>query len=82
MQDEYVEINPESAAKEGIKEGEIIRLVSSTGEKRIVARLTDRVPESVLFMPLPFTRDSSLLPYGKEKTGVKTCRVTIERSTL
>jgi len=82
MQDEYVEINPESAAKEGIKEGEIIRLVSSTGEKRIVARLTDRVPESVLFMPLPFTPDSSLLPYGKERTGAKTCRVAIERSTL
>ena len=82
IQDEYVELNPEDAAQEGIKEGEIIRVVSSTGEKKIVARLTDKVPSGVLFMPLPFIRNSNLLPYGTEKNGANTCRVTIERSTL
>ena len=82
MQGEYVEINPENAAQEGIKQGEVIRVVSSTGEKRVVARLTDRVPAGVLFMPRPFTRDSSLLPYYKEKTGTETCRITIERNTV
>jgi formate dehydrogenase alpha subunit len=82
IQDEYVEINPENAAQEGIREGEIIRMVSSTGEKKIVARLTDRVPAGVLFMPLPFTRASNLLPYGTKKTGANACRVTIERINL
>ena len=80
IQDEYVEINPSNAAQEGVKEGDVIRLVSSTGEKRTVARLTDNVPEGVLFMPLPFTRDTTLLPFPSGKTGTNTCRVTIERN--
>jgi formate dehydrogenase alpha subunit len=82
IQDEYVEINPANAAQEGIKEGDVIRLSSSTGEKRVFARLTGNVPEDVLFMPLPFTRDTTILPFYKEGTGAKTCRVTIERNTV
>jgi anaerobic selenocysteine-containing dehydrogenase len=82
IQDEYVEINPANAAQEGIKEGDVIRLVSSTGEKRIVARLTGKVPKDVLFMPLPFTRATTILPFRKEKTGTNTCQVTIERNTV
>ncbi len=82
IQDEYVEINPANAAQEGIKEGDVIRLVSSTGEKRIVARLTGKVPEDVLFMPLPFTRATTILPFRKEGTGANTCQVTIERNTV
>jgi predicted molibdopterin-dependent oxidoreductase YjgC len=82
MQDEYVELNPVDALKEGIREGEVIRLVSSTGEKGVVARLTNRVPEGVLFMPLPFTRDTTILPFRREDAGANTCRVWIERSTV
>ena len=82
IQDEFVEINPENAAKECIKDGDVIRLVSSAGEKRIVARLTHGVPEGILFMPLPFTRDTTLLPFHKEVTGANTCQVTIERNTV
>ena len=82
IQDEYVEINPANAAREGIKEGDVIRLVSSSGEKKILARLTGNVPEGVLFMPLPFTRDTTILPFRKKETGAKTCQVTIERNTV
>jgi formate dehydrogenase alpha subunit len=82
LQDEYVEINPENAAQEGIREGEVIRLVSSAGEKRIAARLTGNVPEGVLFMPLPFTRDTTILPFRKEAASANTCRVTIERNIV
>jgi formate dehydrogenase alpha subunit len=82
IQDEYVEINPANAAQEGITEGEVIRLISSSGEKRIVARLTGTVPEGVLFMPLPFTRDTTILPFPKEETSTKTCQVTIERNIV
>ena len=82
IQDEYVEINPANAAREGIEEGDLIRLVSSAGEKKIVARLTGKVPEGVLFMPRPFTRDTTILPFRKEGTATKTCRVTIERNRV
>jgi predicted molibdopterin-dependent oxidoreductase YjgC len=82
IQDEYVEINPANAAQEGIKEGDVIRLISSSGEKRIIARLTGTVPEGVLFMPLPFTRDTTILPFRKEEILTKTCRVTIERNIV
>ena len=81
IKDEYVEMNPEDAAKEGICDYDSIRLLSSAGEKRIQVHLTSRVPEGVLFMPLPFTQDSTLLPFSKEGSGFETCQVKIERAT-
>jgi formate dehydrogenase alpha subunit len=81
IKEEYVEINPEDAAKEGICEYDSIRLISSAGEKRVQVHLTSRVPEGVLFMPLPFTQDATLLPFSEEGSGFETCRVKIERVT-
>lgn len=81
IKDEYVEINPRNAAQEGIGEGNVIKLLSSSGEKRIRARLSGRLPENVLFMPLPFAHGTTLLPFSREGTGCKTCQVTIERVT-
>ena len=81
IKDEYVEINPEDAAKEGICDCDLVKLISSAGEKRIKVHLTRRVPEGVLFMPLPFTQDSTLLPFNKEGSRFETYQVKIERAT-
>lgn len=80
-QDEYVEINPRTAAEQGIREGAVLRLLSSSGEKKIRARLSGRLPEGVLFLPQPFAHDTTLLPFSREAAGCKTCQVTIERVT-
>jgi formate dehydrogenase alpha subunit len=81
MKEEYVEINPEDAAKESICDGELVTLISSAGEKKVKAQLTGRVPEGVLFLPLPFVQDTTLLPFNQEGSGFKTCQVKIERVT-
>jgi predicted molibdopterin-dependent oxidoreductase YjgC len=75
--EEYVEINPEDAAEENIHDGEVIKLVSSTGEKRIETLLSERIPRGVLFLPRPFARNSAVIPFSAE--GRKTCRVKIQR---
>lgn len=80
IEDEYVEINPEDALKEGIQDSDVIKLISSAGEKRIKAHLANKVPKGVLFMPLPFTQGSTLVPFNKEGSGLKTCQVKIERT--
>ncbi|MCK5009624.1 MAG: hypothetical protein KAS98_04005, partial [Deltaproteobacteria bacterium] len=80
IKDEYVEINPEDASKEGIQDSDVIKLISSAGEKRIKAHLANKVPKGVLFMPLPFTQGSTLVPFSKEGSGLKTCQVKIERT--
>jgi formate dehydrogenase major subunit len=81
IKDEYVEINPEDAAKESICDGELVTLISSAGEKKVKAQLTGRVPEGALFLPLPFVQDTTLLPFNQEGSGFKTCQVKIERVT-
>ncbi|MDY6967268.1 MAG: molybdopterin-dependent oxidoreductase, partial [Spirochaetota bacterium] len=82
IQDEYVEINPEDAFKEGIKENDIINLISFNGEKKIKAHLADRIPEGVLFLPFPFLKGSNILSFNREHTGYKTVKIKIERTNL
>ncbi len=79
-EDEYVEINPEDASKEDIKDSELIKLVSAEGEKTINTRVTSKVPKGTLFLPLPFIQNSNLFAHSKD-TDVhgKTCRIKIER---
>jgi len=80
--DEYVEINPEDATKEGLQNGDSIQLISSEGEKRVKARLTEKVPSGVLFLPLPFEPFSTIMPFKTRDSGSKICHIRIERVTI
>lgn len=77
--DEYIEMHPEDAAEENIGEGDLIKLISSTGEKRIKALLSERIPRGMIFLPRPFAWNSSLMPSIGE--GGRPCRIKIERIT-
>ena len=50
----YVEINPADAAKLGILSGDSVKVSSRRGGVFAEARVTDIVPEGVLFMPFHF----------------------------
>jgi len=50
----YVEVNPTDAAKLGILSGDSVKVTSRRGGLVVEARVTDIVPEGVLFMPFHF----------------------------
>lgn len=50
----YVEINPTDAAKQGIVDGGRVKVASRRAEIEVDARVTDRVPEGVLYMPFHY----------------------------
>lgn len=50
----YVEINPSDAKELGIKDGDIISVISRRGGIRIMARITKRVSRGVVFIPMHY----------------------------
>ncbi len=50
----YVEINPGDGEKLGIRTGDIIKITSRRGEIAIKARLTAKVPEGTVFIPMHY----------------------------
>ena len=58
----FVEINPRDAEREGIEEGERVRVETRRGRLELLARVTDEVPEGGLFIPFHFgDRPANLL---------------------
>ncbi len=55
----YVEINEVTAEKLGIKDGDMVRLISRRGEVEVAARITDIIGEGVLFMPFHFAEGAA-----------------------
>jgi len=50
----YVEVNPDTAAKLGIADGETVRAVSRRGAIEIKVALTTRIPEKIIFVPFHY----------------------------
>ncbi len=50
----YVEINPKDGERLGVRSGDIIRIASRRGEIAIKARLTTKVPEGTVFIPMHY----------------------------
>ncbi len=50
----FMEINPETAARLGIRHGEYARLVSRRGDAIVMAQCTHRVPWNMVFVPFHF----------------------------
>lgn len=50
----FVEINDKDASKLGIKDGEIVKVMTRRGEIKIPAKVTSKVREGVLFIPFHF----------------------------
>ncbi len=81
----YIEINPDDAQKLGIENSEKIKVSSRRGDIAISARITDRVPEGTLFIPMHYREAAAnvlttdaLDPYAKTPE-FKVCAVRIEK---
>ncbi len=91
MNEEECQINPADAAALGINQADIIQVVSSHGEVKVRARVTDAVPPGVVHMAFHFieTPTNALISSAKETldpvTGTpayKNCPVKISRQVV
>ncbi|MBS4025877.1 MAG: molybdopterin-dependent oxidoreductase, partial [Clostridia bacterium] len=55
----YVEINPYTANRLSIQDGEMVRLVSRRGEIQTSARITEIIDDGVVFMPFHFAEGAA-----------------------
>jgi formate dehydrogenase major subunit/formate dehydrogenase alpha subunit len=55
----FVEMNPVDAGKLGIRDGGAATVTSRRGEVTVFAKLTDAVPQGVLFMPFHFAEGAA-----------------------
>jgi len=50
-----MEVNPEDAKRDGLKNGQIVKVSSRRGSISVEIRITDRSPEGVVFVPIHFS---------------------------
>ena len=81
----FVEIGESDAKQVGISQGDQVRVISPAGEVTAVAKLTDTLPEGVVFMPICFPStpvnrlfDITLDPRSKTP-AIKACAIKLER---
>jgi predicted molibdopterin-dependent oxidoreductase YjgC len=81
----FVELGEYDAKQVGISQGDQVRVISPAGEVTAVAKITDALPEGVLFMPVCFPRtpvnqlfDIVLDPRAKTP-ALKACAVRLKR---
>ena len=82
---ERAEINPEDAEKAGIEDGDAIRVSSRRGSVECCAKLTERVPQGLVFMTFHFSESSgnmltiSACDPVTQTPELKICSITIEK---
>ena len=55
----FAEIHPALAASIGVRQGGLLKIASRRGEVTVMARITENVPEKVLFMPFHFAEGAA-----------------------
>ncbi len=85
MPENYMEINPTTAAGLGIKDGEMVKVSSRRGSIQVKAKVTDIVDEKVVFIPFHFAEASAnILTNGvldpvSKTPELKVCAVAISK---
>jgi len=80
----FVEVNPDDAAREGIKEKDVVTLTTRRGVIDAEARVTDQVPHGLLFVPIHFADScvnmltNSALDPSCKCAETKVCSVKME----
>jgi assimilatory nitrate reductase catalytic subunit len=81
----YMEMNPDAAARLGIRHGEYARLASRRGDAVVMVQLTQRVAPDAVFIPFHFHEcvnrvSLGLLDPHSRQPAYKQCAVRIERA--
>jgi predicted molibdopterin-dependent oxidoreductase YjgC len=50
----FVEVNPQDAARAGVRDKDVVTLSTRRGSIEVEAKLTDEVPPGLLFVPFHF----------------------------
>jgi predicted molibdopterin-dependent oxidoreductase YjgC len=81
----FVEIGESDAKKLGLTDGDGVKIISPIGEVTTMVKITDTLPEGMLFMPISFPETPvnglfgfTLDPEAKTPS-LKACRVRVER---
>ncbi len=84
----FVEISESNARKLALTDGEKVKIISPVGEVTTTVKITDTLPEGMLFMPISFPETPVNKLFGialdpEAKTpSLKACNVRIERVGL
>jgi len=82
----FVEIGESDAKKLGISRSDKVKLISPVAELITAVRITDTLPEGIVFMPISFTESpvnrlfSIVLDPEAKTPSLKACNVRIEKS--
>ncbi len=79
MEDAYAQMNADDASREGIQDGDHIKLRSPHGEREIRVQVTERVPRGVIFMPRPSVKGTNLASLAESE--LKAIHIRIERAS-
>ena len=79
----YMEINPDAAQSLGIRHQSYVRLVSRRGDAVVLAQLTHRVPQNMVFVPFHYHDCVNRLTLGlldphSRQPAFKQCAVRLE----
>lgn len=81
----YIEVNPHTARRLGINDGDMVRVTSRRGTVKVKAKVTDMVEDGVVFMPFHFAEGAAnklTNPVFDEIAKIpelKVCAVRVER---
>lgn len=81
----YIEINPEAAAKLGISDGEMLHVTSRRGSINVKAKISNRVKGNVVFVPFHFAEAAAnaltngVLDPGCKTPELKVCAIAISK---
>ena len=84
----YVEIGESDAENLGISQSDQAKIISPVAELTAAVRITDTLPEGIVFMPISFPESpvnglfSIVLDPGAKTPSIKACNVKIERIGL
>ena len=81
----FVEVSEPDAKDLGIKDGDMVKVVSPVDEVTAAARVTDTLSQGMIFMPMSFPESpvnglfDTVLDPGTKTPALKTCLVRLER---
>jgi len=86
--DAYVEINPRDAKDWGIEQGDRVKITSRRGEVTVRAKLIDTPRRGMVFVPMHWEDDASLINYvtinafdpGSKQPEFKVCAVQVAKA--
>jgi predicted molibdopterin-dependent oxidoreductase YjgC len=83
----FLELSGDDAKDLGISDGDKVKVISAQGELLTSARISDRLPRGLLYMPISFPASpvyelfSTFIDHRTKAPALKLCAVKLQRIT-